>query len=570
MISRLLKAILKHKKITVIVLILIVIGSYFTYHNLTKGKNAVRYVTAAVEKGTVVVSVSGSGQVSASNQVDIKSKASGNVVNLEVTDGQDVKAGKLIAQLDQTDAQKTVRDAEISLQTAKISLEQAKNSENDLENTLKKTYEDGFNTVGKTLSDSADIMNNLHDILFSDTIAGSNQWNLDVFLSYAEPSANNQSNSIESGNNIYYNSYHKAKDSYEKNFADYKPVSRSSDQATIKSLIDETYETTSFISETIKNTHNLVQLYKDKKLQSSSTINSNINTYLTNLDSYRDKINTDLINLLTTKNTIENNAGIDPLNIQSKEYAVEQSENKLSDAKEALLDYSIYAPFDGIISAVSIKEGDSASAGTAIATLITNQQIAEISLNEVDAAKVKIGQKATLTFDALPGLSITGKVSEIDIIGTVSQGVVSYNVKIVLDTQDENVKPGMSVTADIITDIKQDVLVVSNNAIKSQGNSKYVELVENSDNKKQQLLSNNNSGITLPVLPKQQSVETGLSDDSYTEIVSGLKEGDIVVTSTINPGQTQTSSQSQNSFRIPGVTTGGGEQRVIQGGRIPD
>ena len=570
MISRLFKAILKHKKITVIVLILIVIGGYFTYQNLTKGKNAVRYVTAAVEKGTVVVSVSGSGQVSASNQVDIKSKASGNVVNLEVTDGQDVKAGKLIAQLDQTDAQKAVRDAEISLQTAKISLEQAKNSENDLENTLKKTYEDGFNTVGKTLSDSADIMNNLHDILFSDTIAGSNQWNLDVFLSYAEPSDQNRSNSIESGNNIYYNSYHKAKDSYEKNFADYKPVSRSSDQATIKSLIDETYETTSFISEAIKNTHNLVQLYKDKKLQSNSTINSNINTYLTNLDSYRDKINTDLINLLTTKNTIENNAGIDPLNIQSKEFAVEQSENKLSDAKEALSDYSIYAPFDGTISKVNIEKGDSVSAGTAIATLITNQKIAEISLNEVDAAKVKIGQKATLTFDALPDLSITGKVSELDIIGTVSQGVVSYNVKIVLDTQDENVKPGMSVTADIITDIKQDVLVVSNNAIKSQGNSKYVELVENSDNKKQQLLSNNNSGITLPVLPKQQSVETGLSDDSYTEIVSGLKEGDIVVTSTINPGQTQTSSQSQNSFRIPGVTTGGGEQRVIQGGRIPD
>ena len=99
--------------------------------------------------------------------------------------------------------------------------------------------------------------------------------------------------------------------------------------------------------------------------------------------------------------------------------------------------------------------------------LITKQKIAEISLNEVDAAKVKVGQKVTLTFDAIDGLSITGEVSEIDALGTVSQGVVTYGVKIAFDTQDERVKSGMSVSAAIITDVKQNVLLVPNAAVKS-------------------------------------------------------------------------------------------------------
>ncbi|MDD5433706.1 MAG: hypothetical protein PHE77_03610, partial [Candidatus Pacebacteria bacterium] len=61
--------------------------------------------------------------------------------------------------------------------------------------------------------------------------------------------------------------------------------------------------------------------------------------------------------------------------------------------------------------------------------------MAEISLNEVDVAKVKIGQRAIITFDAIDELEITGKVEDVDTIGTVSQGVVSYNVKIIFDTQ---------------------------------------------------------------------------------------------------------------------------------------
>ena len=214
-----------------------------------------------------------------------------------------------------------------------------------------------------------------------------------------------------------------------------------------------------------------------------------------------------------------------------------QAENSLLDARQKLADYFIRAPFDGVIAVVNVEKGYSVSASTVVTTIITKQRTAKIAFNEVDVAKVKIGQKVTLTFDAIEGLSISGEVAEIDSIGTVSQGVVNYNVKIVFDTQDDRVKPGMSVSAAVITDVKQDVLLVPNSAVKSDGNGQYVEFLINN-------------------APQSQSVEAGLSNDTMTEIKSGIKEGDKIVIQTITVAiQTQT-TQSSTGFRIPGL--GGG------------
>lgn len=534
--------------LTGIILVLIIGGGYFGYQRLAGNKNAVRYVTAAVEKGTLIVSVSGSGQVSASNQVDIKPKVSGDVVYVGVKNGQEIKNDTLIVQLDTGDAQDAVRDAEINLETAKASLAQA-------ENDLIQTYEDGFNKVTNVFVDLPTIMSGLQDILFGDDLGSSGSWNLDTFTSYTKAYG-----AADTGyeNNACYVSYHEAKKAYEKNFNDYKSTSRFSDNETTESLVDETYQTTEIFAEAIKNTHNLVQLYKDKLTDQNLSVNPFVNTSISNLNTYTDKTNTHLVNLLSIKNTIEANIGEDPLDIQSKKLSVEQKEKALLDAKEKLSDYFIRAPFDGVIAEMNVKKGDSVSSATVLATVITQQKIAEISLNEVDVAKVKVGQKATLTFDALPEATISGRVVEVDILGTVAQGVVSYGVKIAFDTDDERIKPGMSVTADIITDTKQDVLVLPNSAIKSQGNSSYVELVEASEEMRQQLL-NNKSGVTLPQAPKVQIVETGLSNDLSTEIISGLKEGDIVVTSTISPNKAQTTqtqtnqSQRTQEFRMPGL-----------------
>ena len=162
----------------------------------------------------------------------------------------------------------------------------------------------------------------------------------------------------------------------------------------------------------------------------------------------------------------------------------------------------------------------------------------------MDAAKIKIDQLVTLTFDAIDGLSITGKVSEVDLVGTVTSGVVTYNVKIGFDTQDERVKSGMSVSASIVTELKPDVLVVPNGAVKTRGETRYVEIFE----AKLPAAAETSQGASSSVLPSQQEVVTGLNDDLNTEIVSGLKAGDLVVSRTINPSTAKPAAGAPSLF----------------------
>jgi multidrug efflux pump subunit AcrA (membrane-fusion protein) len=118
----------KHKIIFLVTLIIIIGGGYYGYTKFFGGSEQVSYITSTVEKGTIVTSVSSSGQISSSNQVDITPKVSGDITKISVISGQEVKAGELIAQIDATDAYKTVRDAQANLQSAQLSLDKLKQS----------------------------------------------------------------------------------------------------------------------------------------------------------------------------------------------------------------------------------------------------------------------------------------------------------------------------------------------------------------------------------------------------------------------------------------------------------
>jgi len=579
------KIIIAHKLASGGTAIMLALLGYWAYGSFTSTDGETRYVTATAEKGTLIVSITGSGQVSASNQVDLKPKASGEVVYIGVQNSQEVRMGALIAQLDARDAQKTVRDAEANLESAKLSLEKlqkpadnlsliqsqnaldrAKESKQNAEDDLVKAYDDGFNTISNAFLDLPAIMTGLQDLLFS-TTAGlglNGQWNIDYYANVVEQ----YDAKVNEYKQDASNKYSAARTAYDKNFQDYKSTNRSSDTKTVESLIDETYEATKSVAEAVKSSNNLIQFYKDTLTGRNLKPSSVSDTHLATLNTYTGKTNSHLINLLSAKNTIQNSkdaivnadrsiaenteslaklkAGADALDLDSARLTVRQRENALLDAKEKLADYYIRAPFDGTIAKIDIKKSDSVTGSTIAATLITKQKLAEISLNEIDAAKIKVGQKATLTFDAVEGLTIAGSVAEIDTVGTVTQGVVTYAVKIGFGTQDDRVKPGMSVSAAIVTNIKQDALMVPNSAIKSRGEEHYVEMFDSPLAESQ---SNQGAASTNP--PRQQTVEIGISNDTSTEIISGIKEGDQVVTRTITSTSQTTTQQAPSLFGAP-------------------
>jgi multidrug efflux pump subunit AcrA (membrane-fusion protein) len=151
-----------------------------------------------------------------------------------------------------------------------------------------------------------------------------------------------------------------------------------------------------------------------------------------------------------------------------------------------------------------------------------------------------------------------------DTIGTVSQGVVTYNVKIAFDVQDDRVKPGMSVVAAIITNTFSDVLFVPSSAIKKQGASSYVEILDGFTTANSDTLSA--QGVSSSNLPTRKTVTVGASNDVSTQILEGLSEGEIIVERTIaatTPASTQSGS---TGLRIPGFGGVGGTVRTTGGG----
>ncbi len=526
--------VVKHKVISAIIVIVILGGGYWSYTKFFVGTPATQYVLGQVTKGTLISSIDGTGQVSATNQIDLKPKVSAKITSISVKAGQEVKQGAVIASLDAGDASKAVRDAELSLQSAQLSL--AKQNQSLSQTDVRKAYDDGFNAVGNSFLDLPGMLTKLEDLVY----------NGKGYLS------NNSINALGQVAQTYSQtavaSYFKTKKSYDQNLVDYKLTSRDSATSTIESLISETYNTIQDLSEAIKDANTLVdylntQYDTQNKPPQLMIDQSSLNTFTNTTNSHA----TALINSKSSIQSATDAVGNNGLDTQSSELTVAVRQNALNDAREKLADYTIRAPFSGIIGNVVASLSDDVGPSSVIATLVTKQKIAVIQLNEVDEAKIALGNKATLTFDALPDLSLTGTVEEIENVGVLSQGVVTYNIKITFDTQDDRVKPTMTVSASIITDSKEGVLMVPSSAVKTDANGgKYVQEIAGA--------SAGAGNVSTKTAPQSVAVEVGNSNDTDTEIVSGLNEGDTIVIRSIASSATTAVASAPSLF---GGSTGG-------------
>ncbi len=571
---------MKRKAVSGILLAVVVLGSYFFF----RGGSAVeaKYVLAAVTKGTIVSSITGSGQVAASQQVDVKPKVSGTLTYVGVKTGQQVYQGQVLAYLDARDAQRSVRDAQINLESAQISLEKLqRNQQVDSETTtenLEQSYKDAYNKVSDAFLDVPNLVELARGVLYDDTIFPAD--GCGNVCEYGNLAGQDFRREFQSLTSRAESDYKIAKDAFDPNFTTYRSIRLDASPEEVTAILEATEKTTELIAQAVKSEQNMLDaLVSDMNTEATKNntkarIPQQVTSYQSSIGSALSSLNSILSGLGSARRSIESSQRslddtqlTNPIDIRSQENTVAQRKAALQDAQENLANYVIRAPFAGVVAKSDIKVGDSASGSTIVATLLTKQSIAQISLNEVEIAQVRVAQKVTLTFDAVDGLTITGQVVEVDSLGTVSQGVVTYGVKIGFDTQDERVKPGMSVSAAVITDSKQDVLLVPNSAVKSSGGSSYVEVPGDSV-VANQLLANaaNATGVALGTALQRQSVEIGLANDSMSEVVSGLKEGDIVVVRTVvSSNSTASTTQNNGLFPVDGrTTTGAGGNRTFQ------
>lgn len=464
----------------------------------------------------------------------------------------------------------TLLQDENALTDARDSLTKLAFSQNqtyeDTVQDLTDAYEDAYNEISDSFLDLPDTITELNKVLYGLEISESqvslpeNQnivtlFNTIDFTDYDERDKfENYTDSAEDYFDI-------AKNSYNTSFDNYLTINRYADKETIENLLSETIETFKQLSDALKSEINMLDFWVEYRTDNDLAVYDQVNEYQTSLGTYTSQTNSDLNNLLSIQRTITDSkitikeleqnqpldlaaakrsvvekeeklsdllAGATELEIKNKELIVQQKYNSLAEANQDWLDYQIRAPFDGIVAALDVAVGDSVGSSDIIASIITNQKIAEVTLNEIDAAQVAVGQKVTLEFDAIPDLSVTGEIVEVDTLGTVDQGVVSYDIKIGFDIQDDRVKPGMSTSANIVTQSKQDVLLVPITAVKTANNGSYVEILTNGQ-------------------PQKQTVITGANDDTMIEIIEGLAEGDEIIKQTITNGGNDTADATQNN-----------------------
>ncbi len=415
------------KKLAVVVVIIAV--AFFGYRKLSSSnKTQVQYQTEKVQRGTLVVSVSGSGQVSTANSSPIDTEASGVVSKLYVKDGDTVKAGEKIADLtlDLIGQQKSAQ--------AYSSYQSAKN----------------------TLAAAQANMYSLQSAMFT-------KWN--SFYNLATNSTYQNSDGSPNNTNRALPEFHISQDDWLAAEADYK------------------------------NQQNVV------------------NQAQTNLNS-------------------------------------------------AWLNYqqaapTIYAPISGRVDGLAYQVGsiiasaqstsgssNSTPSTTKIASIVTDASpTVTVNLTEIDIPTIKIGNKATVTLSAFSDKTFAGEVFSIDTAGVVSSGVTTYPTVVKLLTDRKDILPNMSANVNIITTVKNNVLLVPTTAVQTQGNVSTVMVMKNGT-------------------PQPTEVQTGLSSDTQTEITSGLSEGDTIVTNTINSAATNNSSSPFSSFG--GGRGGGGGAAVFR------
>ncbi len=223
---------------------------------------------------------------------------------------------------------------------------------------------------------------------------------------------------------------------------------------------------------------------------------------------------------------------------------ITSAEASLANAIASLKQQTMYAPTFGTVATVSGSVGE--NPGSPFITLVDLQRPEVLAgFSESDAAKIHTGQPATVQVDALPTKQLAAHVISIDTTQTVVSNVVTYGVTLVLDRVAPGLKPGMTVSASIVTAKRDGVLHVPNAAVHTTNGSSFVTVV-GTDGKQ-----------------TEQAVQTGLVGDDTTEIVSGVKAGQQVVVSTITTSTTTTPATGGRGgaggggFGFPGGGLGG-------------
>ena len=206
--------------------------------------------------------------------------------------------------------------------------------------------------------------------------------------------------------------------------------------------------------------------------------------------------------------------------IQSASESLRSAEISMQNLQDAMNNYTITAPISGTIIEKDAKVGDAVKAGDTLC-IVYDLSYLEMSINvdELQISSISVGQKVQITADAVPDKTYVGTVTRVSMKGTANGGTTTYPVTIRIDDTD-GLRPGMNANAEIVVAEANNALVVPNAAVVR---GSYVLVTKDSPS-----AANADTAMEAPEGFVYVPVKTGVSDDDYTQIVSGIQEGDTI------------------------------------------
>lgn len=542
----------KVKKYVAVSLILAVLGtgSFYTYKKFylnAYAQTTAKELTAKVAKGDLTVSISGTGTVKPVSRYDIVPLVKGNIISAPFEEGMEVKAGDVLYKIDDSDLSYTIEKSQNNVERLKLSNQSTQDSIKNLE--VYAPFEgviSNFSIIeGDQVSANTKIADLTDDTSLKIYVPYDSAKEKNVVIGQRVNVTSDQNSSSIKGTVKYVGSIQKATD----NGVSLCELEIAFDNA--YAVTDGTILNIELLNSSNRSTGTLPGKASYSKKQSIVAQSSGtVKKVLVRNDEYV-KAGQKLIVL--ENDTLSSSSIKNLLDIRDSQLTLDANKKQLSD-------YSIISPIDGKVIKKHYKTGDTiTNSGNSSTILMTvgdmTKMVFDISVDELDIAKVEVGQKVSITADALAGTTFEGEVTSNSMEGTTSNGVTTYAVQVTVASPGK-LKPGMNVNAKILVENKKSVLYVPIAAVTKSGNRTYVNVPGDSAAEQQ---DNAGNGVKSMDSRQRKEVTIGINTEKSIEIVSGLNEGD-----TVYLPMTSTSTTSKTTT---GNIGGGG---MMGGGRPPN
>ncbi|MDD4571992.1 MAG: HlyD family efflux transporter periplasmic adaptor subunit [Clostridia bacterium] len=501
---------------SILVLAVLIAGIVVSVNLFKADTQAMAYQNTIVDKGDITTVISGTGTISPKDEYKVVPLVAGEILAAPFQEGDTIEEGDLLYKIDSSDTSNSIARAELSLEKTRLSASQNSDSISSL--TVKTEVSGILQNFKVKVGDEVRSGDTIGQIINRDKMV--------LTVPYTSFSAKNLY--VGQSADVFLEDY-------------YQTISGKVTRITSGTRVTDDGAIVQDVEITVTNPGALTTTNTAKAtIGSLESYGSGTFSYVANVDIVAavsgeviavnydsgDKVNQNAVLLKMKSDDVT-------MQLKNDSISVKDAQLNLKNAYEQLDNYNITSPISGTVLQKSAKAGDTienkSTDSSALAVIADMSQLVfEISVDELDINKIKIGQEVEVTADSLPNENFKGTISKISMVGTTQNGVTVYPITIVMAPVD-GLLPGMNVNASIVVEKRENALripiaaLVSGSMVLVPDNSSANSTVNDKHDEEGPI-----SGMKAPKGYHYVKVEIGISDENYVEILNGLSEGDTI------------------------------------------